>query len=299
MNSDALLTGGTSTAGDDADVGDNDEKKLMQAFNVYWCESQKWLMTIQCAYYAIWFVANVVTSVQLDVVINGFPAAFWYSLGLTFPGTNLTSNATQNPHGVSNFIDELVVETAMYAVVKLLNALLLVLAVVLIRRKKYQLNWNTYSTIILVMGAIVSPVPLEAWSSATQVKNILQARLNLTTPTQGDLRALSVEFLLLGSTWRYTGTTGLQLLSFAPRFWPYCSVCCAVMAFELILELVIMYDVIVTIAGDSESWQFYLSHYGFPTFGQIIYCNISTYAVPVAVVWLFERMLWSTSPVVI
>ena len=130
------------------------EQEHERGFNIFLCESQKWLVVWQSVYYGFWVLASAGNTVALNTEVN--------SLGYEF--FNALDGRTEEEYKAFQSI--LLAETATFAAAKFIQLAVFCTACVLVRRRYYQQRWTVVSTWLMIVGTIVGSLPLGLWSTA-------------------------------------------------------------------------------------------------------------------------------------
>ena len=154
------------------------------------------------------------------------------------------------------------------------------------------------STIFVVVATLFGPLPLMWYSNYVTLKWDLSKSFNISDEqmTGGITRSITLAVFQLGQAHRNCGIFIFQLLVFAPRFLPFVIACATLFVAQVVEEGLEMSLLLRYMTDDDENvaWAKYLNHYSFNMYGEPFFVNLVTYAVPAALVWIFERMLHSS-----
>eukprot|EP00750_Incisomonas_marina_P018990 INCI3188.7.p1 GENE.INCI3188.7~~INCI3188.7.p1 ORF type:complete len:667 (-),score=102.82 INCI3188.7:1190-3190(-) len=262
------------------------KKKLEADFNVFLCESQKWLVLVQVVFYSTFLLADSSWSFVADSRVVDYSGYFWKSIGFNcYLNCNASISKLDIPSEVKLFLD-----SAMYSVVNLLLLVTLVTTAVVIRRRAVQKRWVLWSTTLMVSGAVFGPLFAEivAFKSWMEEFAVFANQTQVEVPI---FKSLYLQSWLMGNVQRQTGFQGLVLLAYAPRFLPYVITCACLCFAELVTELWFSSQLTHNLALDNANWTIYLSNFGVGMWGYPVSNNFTGYFIPAGIVWCFERML--------
>jgi len=260
-----------------------DKAVVEREFSVFWCESQKYLVTVQCIYYCIFYSLAIAGSLQVFIKMANVSSSEWLELG--FPCEIVNCDKGGFPGGAEEQLQQqLLIQTAMSAV----QCLLLITAAVLVRIRRFQERWFFISTTLLVLVVALGAVPLDivgiaqyaTYENTGFFNNALWKDTVLAT-------------VLVGSHQREIGLTSLKLFCLAPRFLPYSIVAGCVLVAGVVAEMILNSEVFGQLSFNSSAWGLYLSTYNLRLGTSTFYNNITGAAIPIAILWIFERMLKS------
>jgi len=267
-----------------------DTKNLETQFNIYWCESQKKLVLIQCIIYGLFFTCLEAAALAQYLREIGFTESFWIEMGLACPANYFNCTDVIRNETSDEYVADLVAQATVTVLGSVIQLALFVVGAIIVRKRAYQRRWTLFSTVLIAVCAVAGPVAINIWDIA----RLLQVNVGLILNSTGTsaIRLVMLETLSVGLTERFAGLTGLQLLMFAPRFVPFCAVSCTLAVAETVAEVA---TVVILLEGIGEAplWDMYMSTFNIAIPVRILYCNIVGYAVPAGLIWCFERMLWS------
>lgn len=278
----------------DDDFGPESSTSFDTEFSVFLCQSHKWLATVQCIFYAIHYIGRCLSSFYLDFRAGQISAAEWEELDLTCNALNCSSTSVFARDMNYSITTALIVESIPLTVVYMIQVALFVTTPVLIWKSAYQKKWRLHSTVLSFVSGLFGSVLLDVWMTYHFIIPDATQILANPHPTSSDVRVSVVTILQLGILQRVAGLEALQLLSFAPRFGPFITLCGILVLVESVCDMyaiALINDAITT--GVSPMWEVYMSFYTYTLFGEVLVANISAYAVPAGLLWVFERMLHS------
>eukprot|EP00750_Incisomonas_marina_P021643 INCI4607.1.p1 GENE.INCI4607.1~~INCI4607.1.p1 ORF type:complete len:702 (-),score=75.12 INCI4607.1:1396-3501(-) len=258
-------------------------------YDVFVCKASVFVVTVQCVFYSIFYVAFTTAGfVIASTDISGNNST---STPMNTSSPNCTSEACEAARNQVS-TGTLFLSAALYAVMYLVQFLLLVICTVLVRRPPFQRRWTAVSTTLLVVATVFGPVFLNSWTATLILTGSIDPlMLNASPSMESNMRGLFLNSVLLIDNQRYSGLSALSLLAFAPRFKPFLIVSAVLAVYELISEAISSSLVYEYLTRDSEDWTSLMSHFSFSLFSQPVFCVVVSYAVPVGFLWLFERML--------
>lgn len=245
---------------------DRQKEALEVEFNVYLCESQKWLVLVQVVFYSIFLIANTVTSFVVDVRVAAYTGYFWESLGFACDVSNCSKSLAE---------DDVEEVSAMYAqsiIFGLVNVILLaslVTTAVIIRRKSIQKRWVYWSTGLMIVGALFGPL----WAELITLENwhlgFAELLVNRTFVSGPTLKGIILQSWLLGNVERSSGFQALVLLAYAPRFVPYLVTCSALFFAQLFIEMWYSTDLASILGEANTNWTVYVDNYAMGLLGYV------------------------------
>eukprot|EP00750_Incisomonas_marina_P018988 INCI3188.5.p1 GENE.INCI3188.5~~INCI3188.5.p1 ORF type:complete len:569 (-),score=85.43 INCI3188.5:247-1953(-) len=267
---------------------DRQKEALEVEFNVYLCESQKWLVLVQVVFYSIFLVANTVTSFVVDVRVAAYSGYFWESLGFACDASDCSKSLAQDD---VEEVFAMFVQSIIFGLVNLTLLASLVTTAVIVRRKSIQKRWVYWSTGLMIVGALFGPLWAELISLENWHLGFAELLVNRTFVSGPTFKGVILQSWLVGNVERCAGFQGLVLLAYAPRFVPYLVTCCALCFAQLFIEMWYSTGLASDLGAANINWTIYLENYGMGLLGYPVLNNLTGYFIPAGIVWCFERML--------
>lgn len=265
-----------------------------QQFNSYLCESQKVLVMVQaCLWSAYYFFLFVSSFVQISK-LEGYSKSFWYSLQVQECPLNSNNSSPCSSNTLSS--SENTFWVVAYAVTYVIQFLTMMFAAILIRIPQLQLNWNCWGTLLMVLSTCCGPMTMDIIYNSLIARYFMNTWIEMNgTAVIGDVRRSTLDLLIVFSRLSFTSVTGLQMLAFAPRFKAFAIMCLIFGVLKCISDLVLVSVVLNALSVNDLNWTSYIDDFRLSIGSRFFWSILMSYAVPVALAGLIDRMLQSTS----